>query len=537
MLFDENSFSVFLWKIIGWAVLALTIFGFIVARLIYVNKTNGKFFPRISFLIIVMLVVGFLPATIIFYGSMASIPLAIAIFAVYYGSKSPTHRIAAHFIFALLGLGLISYFYMTVILILPFLVFMVLFSILLYIWPSVINLLVSYWLAGFTRTAGLAKYGIILFISFVLGLNVRLPELAHVLMKSDTTQSIKQVLEISPDEPLVLETNAENVSYRLSRFEPIGIGGNEGCMCMYWTPPHQVIENVEDTLQRLGIRYRKRGGGNLRLVINSTENGGVTQLSATIWKNGMQTSSLTKYLRNSYPLVDKTDPKQTKSINDPILRAGYLLEHNFWNLILTPYFRGYASSDYPIRQFLFQSIRITSSPVDVKLNEPQLLHAVLVNEDHTKRRVNKDNFRRDNIFGCDEKVTVGSRYENYQTKTGYGISLVGSTLTFMDNDEKFTVVARNSIESVLCLDAGDLVIATPSSGLAHLGEIYVQQFSKKGKLESYYKIALPRLAYKGVPRKLIADFKQDDKAFTFTIIDADYDSGTTFSTYDLVANK
>ena len=110
------------------------------------------------------------------------------------------------------------------------------------VYPTVINFGLSYLAVQLLPDKRIIRIAGFMLISLVLAFNVRIPGMLYDWFGDHLSRQmeVKKVIKLSQDVPLLLVSNADQISFRASPDEPISLGGNEGCMCFYWVYPRMI---------------------------------------------------------------------------------------------------------------------------------------------------------------------------------------------------------------------------------------------------------------------------------------------------------
>jgi len=108
--------------------------------------------------------------------------------------------------------------------------------------PSAINILLSYFVVSFIRVRRLWKIGLFVAVSFLLGMNTLLVPLFARPPPQPSTSDVYRPLHIKADTDVdegLMSARIPGEVYNTYMYSPLGVhvAGNEGCMCMWMTPP------------------------------------------------------------------------------------------------------------------------------------------------------------------------------------------------------------------------------------------------------------------------------------------------------------
>jgi hypothetical protein len=388
-------------------------------------------------------------------------------------------------------------------------------SIAMFLFPTVINLGLSYLVVQVLPERRLLTIPVFLIVSLALAFNVRIPGMLEDWFSTKQMQqnSAMRMIQLTQDEPLLLVSNVERISFRDSPHEPIGLSGNEGCMCFYWTYPKTITEDVEDALQRSGIRYTKSGNARHKLVIDSHEIDGITFLEINLWDGPQKTASYKTRLRSYYQYEEGFGAGNAKDVDYLPHRLLFLAQNSFWNHALS--FATLVKTKLPIRSFLEKSIRVTpplgKMPVGIHPTkvmgeiEPLTTYQPYIGKQDYDATIGPVE------VGCENRVKTGLRYD-----TGsYGsFSLTGNTVTFREGTESFTVLVMRDLDRVKCANNVVYVIGALTNQ-----EVRIQKFSRRGDLLDDHVLTLPKMAFVGFSRKRIIEFSELGGRYEFTLLD------------------
>lgn len=115
--------------------------------------------------------------------------------------------------------------------------------------PTIVNLLTSYIVIELFFKQLLIGFRVILFIllSFIIGVNIKILDLCHLQQGIQEIKIIKP-LHIPSHFPSIYNRNVSNIDIKTSFFDSFYIGGDEGCMCIYFRPPKSLLDGMFGTL-------------------------------------------------------------------------------------------------------------------------------------------------------------------------------------------------------------------------------------------------------------------------------------------------
>lgn len=129
--------------------------------------------------------------------------------------------------------------------------------------PSVINLLLSAWIVSFVRTHWSLRILLFVLVSFVLGVNMSLPDLfAHAqqpIVSSEILRSVRVTSSTPLDDRLMVATQTPmDYSFGPSSLG-VGIGGDEGCGCLYFVYGGHIrgyYEQLQDDIHQIKTDHK-----------------------------------------------------------------------------------------------------------------------------------------------------------------------------------------------------------------------------------------------------------------------------------------
>lgn len=202
--------------------------------------------------------------------------------------------------------------------------------------PSLINLLLSFWLANIIFKKPFYKLISLIFISIIFGLSLNL----YLLIKKDnidlTTKSeILKTIEYKEGVSVSTEIDKELKEIIVpSNFliSPIIVGSDEGCMCFYWSKaeelqekifknfPFKIKPNLKNEVETVNIIMKKRNHY-IDLIVEIREN---NQILSWYKKEGILLTDISgrhgrdKRLLNGYFLKNAFD---------------FVLHNNLWSYL------------------------------------------------------------------------------------------------------------------------------------------------------------------------------------------------------------
>lgn len=381
--------------------------------------------------------------------------------------------------------------------------------------PTALNLGLSYLAIQLLPARRALTIPVFLIVSLVLAFNVRIPGMLDDWFSAEKIQqnSVARLVEISQDEPLLVVSNVDRISFRDPPHESIGLGGNEGCGCFYWIFPRTITESVEDALQRSGIRYRTSGNARYKLVIDSREKDGITFLEINLWDGSQKTAQYKTRLRSYHRYEESFGKGHAKDVDFLPHRLLFLAQNTLWNHALSS--ATHIKIKFPIKDFLEKSVRVTPLPGQKSVGvQPTKLTGKIEPLTTFQPYIGKQDYAE--TIGpveveCGDKIKTGLRYDS----GAYGsIGLTGDTVTFREGTESFTALVTRGLERVIC--ANNLVYVV---GALANQEMRIQKFSRRGELLADHVITLPKMTFVGFPRKRIIDFSESVAGYELTLLD------------------
>lgn len=207
-----------------------------------------------------------------------------------------------------------------------------LIELVLYLFPTVLNLVATYFAVRYLPISKIKKIALVLPISILLGINLRLPAMYEVFASrivDDTT--IQKQLMLSPDETLTVESDSQEWRFRLGTFDTAKISVN-AIPNVSWHGPQIVVENLEQSLLNSEISFKIGSLSRKHLNIQSHEEGNFRVFDATILEDGKAIAHTHSKKRIRFMLEDVSTGK--RSLSDPLMRLSYLLSANVWSVVL-----------------------------------------------------------------------------------------------------------------------------------------------------------------------------------------------------------
>jgi hypothetical protein len=398
------------------------------------------------------------------------------------------------------------------------------------LWPSAINIVSSMLVVSFLPFSGMPKYLSFVCVSALLGFNLAMPAAIQdaFAIKAGELQ-VAKAINLSSDDFLSVEANIPKIIFHNPSIrELLDLGGNEGCMCGYWQVPRVMEEDVDRILQDEGIRYRidKVSSGKNRLVINTDDQFGITQLDISLFQGAEKVASYHRKLRRHYSFEAWTENGMSLNSHDLDnldMRIYFLAQSNFWNLLASMPSRMAQQhknsrevadeSLFPLSYFLQQTITKESRPnLGAEVQEIGLT-TELIPENKLRDFESKRESMPVISPAClkNEKIPDGDRHE---IKSGYRLNVRYRKDMLFEFDRKSLRVAPKwlSIGDVYCAESSYVVISHP----ANERYFHVHEYSVDGKLLTNHRIELPPI--KGKWRK-IQSFRNYPDAFVFDLVD------------------
>ena len=243
--------------------------------------------------------------------------------------------------------------------------------------PSAINLLLSLFVVSFLKIRRLWKVPVFIAVSFILGMNTLLVSLFTPDLPQPSTSEIFRQIRITPDmgvdEGLMTPRAPGELSGSRSP-SPLGVrvAGNEGCMCMWFTPPTgdttewqvwHVINGFlgrRDTLSSTlyvgaDMQRMAQGGAHFDLRFTRGKQPYTVDLHMTIYDGPEPTA---KYSQSGIP-VWSTEPEERhpeRLLMNQFLPnvESMLVRRNFWVFLFDGYMSGFSRA--PLKAFLGRAV-------------------------------------------------------------------------------------------------------------------------------------------------------------------------------------
>jgi hypothetical protein len=244
--------------------------------------------------------------------------------------------------------------------------------------PSAVNLLLAVWITSFFKVHWGVRSIIFIATSFLLGMNTLLPALLRPRPRVVSSGQVFRVVEIKPSEPVdagLMSARLPNEVFYTSAPSALGVqvGADEGCMCMWWTPPlgpsseEQVWNVINAYIHRTDIggpdyigmgKTAKMALGRIhfdaRFTRSATPN--TVNLLLTIY-DGWDVTAI--YRQLAIPVWSTQPPRPTR----PGLASHFyrnamsmLVRENFWVFLLDRRLSGFQPA--PLRAFLHRAVRV-----------------------------------------------------------------------------------------------------------------------------------------------------------------------------------
>lgn len=240
--------------------------------------------------------------------------------------------------------------------------------------PSAINLLFAAWIAFLFKVGRLPRAAIFIAASFFLGINTLLPALFAARPEVASSTEIFRTVHIRLGETVDAGLMAPRLPGELLYSQApsalgVGVGWNEGCMCMWWAPPagpstkEQVWYVINAYVHRSGIGGPDYiGMGNLALggvhfdarftrsAIPNTVN-----LLLTIY-DGLDVTAVYKQsaipVWSTLPLAPHGEGLSDEHFYHNAIHM--LVRQNFWVSLFEERFTGFSSG--PLKAFLRRAV-------------------------------------------------------------------------------------------------------------------------------------------------------------------------------------
>ena len=227
------------------------------------------------------------------------------------------------------------------------------------------------------------KLTMALIILVVVGLNARLPTMLRDLVAGDLgvqERWVKRQAEIGPNDALFLESNIEFIQFRKNGADVLGIGGNEGCGCMYFERLEQISEPFPDTFLDNDIPYSDEGNTRYRFVLTESRRDGVIILAMDLYERSEKIASERHVFRDHFPREDdwirEAIPPWTKKSADGFAKRRpprslknlllYIANANGMQHLAGIFYR---HTSTPVADFLRATIKLAPSPTDPRYEQ------------------------------------------------------------------------------------------------------------------------------------------------------------------------
>lgn len=157
------------------------------------------------------------------------------------------------------------------------------------------------------RGSLLAKSVVALLILVVVGINVRLPVVLRDLIVKDVGLHQREIYRqalVGPEDPVRIQANFEQLSFRQHGAAVLEIGANEGCMCIYLVAPKRISERYREIFFRKGIPYTNDESARYHLLLSRREQSGVVDLSMQLFDRSEKIASDRRVFRNKFWFED-----------------------------------------------------------------------------------------------------------------------------------------------------------------------------------------------------------------------------------------
>jgi hypothetical protein len=225
--------------------------------------------------------------------------------------------------------------------------------------PTVINFSLSYLLARLWATHLIPRALIFLCLSFILALNVRIPGIIADAIHSRAQApawEIHKGIEINEGDTVFVQTTTDQIESKLEYFQPVSLGGNEGCMCFYFIHPQIEKDDFVEWLKGRGLVLSQRDGSDVpvRIVADIDKNDAHSSVNISIYFHKNKVAQYRDRIRRSFPFEHSDNVLVNTLIS--------FSQDTIWSDVFTKD----NALPHPVSQFLDQAIRIAASPTAVK---------------------------------------------------------------------------------------------------------------------------------------------------------------------------
>jgi hypothetical protein len=229
-----------------------------------------------------------------------------------------------------------------------------------WMFPSLINLLAAGWLALLPRVQLSARMAIFAVASFVLGINTALPGLFEGRDLPQVESTVLRIVPLVPslpvDDRLLVAVPKNKLDHA---FPPtplgVGIGGNEGCGCMYFVHGERgrdYYNQVQYVIRQRKVRsvsgvhfYAPDRDANPPIVhfdyetARSGTKQGVVDITVNVYEGQERVATFTQRNLPSMHLEGASLGRREALNNGHFLAycASFLAHRNFWMVALAPY--------------------------------------------------------------------------------------------------------------------------------------------------------------------------------------------------------
>ncbi len=381
------------------------------------------------------------------------------------------------------------------------LILLFIFSILVTILPTILNL-------GFSIFIGLILYKktrankylcmlIGLLASIIIGLNFRIPIVFEMLLNPREEVKIYKTIEKSNVKFLKISTDLNEIVFLKKPFSTIGIGGNEGCMCLYYTYPKNNEFNVKNTFlsNDIPITFSQESEYTAH-IRNTSKSRHILDLSIEIFNQGRLISSANKKFIKSFPVSEKIERRNSESIEKLFL---YLLQGNFWNYLLN-HFPSLCEQTNILDELIRQTFRKTEE------NQNQL-NSILI-QAHRYLDFPKEKEYSLPIGKSGDIISFNSNL----IKEPYRIRNYSSTVDNIIYPVTPQIMWHN-IEKVLAIDDNIYFIKTGAK------QVVIEKYTRKGVLVQIIDLELPQISWTGYPRKPLIYFKKKKNLYQIGLLE------------------
>ncbi|TXG88207.1 MAG: hypothetical protein E6R10_06635 [Rhodocyclaceae bacterium] len=369
------------------------------------------------------------------------------------------------------------------------------------IYPTVLNLWAA-WLVSRQLKLRVFQIAAFLPVALLLGLSYRLVPMAEDIVHGTSNEKtyVDRVINLRSGEALSVGFVDENISWRKDIADALGIGGNEGCMCAYWSYPAKSHENILTALRQAGLRYQINSDGPKRLEMKAYTEHGVTILALDAWDGNQKTASYEGRFREGYgPEIDLFS--KSASLDSIPYRILYLASANIWNHFASKLLP--QSPISPIKTFIAKAFDLKAEPSITRHVIAQMT-ASSSPQDHYDLSAFRSSFPI-RTLKCDTQVKV-----------------VGPRLSFYSRGEEFSVIYDNGWpEYVECTDTAVYVVVlrqeNTKDGIPMQLVALVQKYSMRGEILDSVEAEFRNYPPQGFSGKPLRGFSETENSYQFEL--------------------